>query len=55
MTCVYCKQSEKEGVLAAASLLSRLLPILFESEHEHHLVETIFWKGEMPGSQVCML
>ena len=41
--------AEKEGVLAAASLLSRLLPILFESEHEHRLVETIFWAGQMPG------
>ena len=20
-------------------------------EHEHHLAETIFWKGEMPGAQ----
>jgi len=43
-------QVEQDGVLAAASLLSRLLPIMYESEHEHHLVDTIFWKGEMPGA-----
>ena len=40
---------EQESVLASAALLSRLLPILYESEHEHNMVETIFWKGQMPG------
>ena len=30
-----CQQNEQEGVLSASACLSRLLPILFESEHEH--------------------
>eukprot|EP00802_Teleaulax_amphioxeia_P007698 Tamp_07705.p1 GENE.Tamp_07705~~Tamp_07705.p1 ORF type:complete len:632 (+),score=163.56 Tamp_07705:441-2336(+) len=41
--------SEQEGVMSAAACLSRLLPILFENEHQHQLVETIFWKGQIPG------
>ena len=46
---LYIGQSEQEGVMSAAACLSRLLPILFENEHQHQLVETIFWKGQIPG------
>ena len=44
------KQGSHAPVLNGAALLSRLLPILFEGEREHHFVETVFWRGELPSS-----
>jgi hypothetical protein len=44
------KQGSHQPVLNSAALLSRLLPVLFEGEREHHFVETVFWKGELPSA-----
>ena len=41
---------EQEAVLGAAAVLSRLLPVLFEQEHEHKFVENVFWYGKLPPS-----
>eukprot|EP00960_Hanusia_phi_P016040 472513-Hanusia_phi.AAC.2 len=41
---------EQESILGAAALLSRLLPVLFEQEHEHKFIENVFWRGMLPPS-----
>ena len=43
------KQGTHQPVLNSAALLSRLLPVLFEGEKDHHFVETVFWKGDLPS------
>ena len=44
------KSGAHSPVLNCAALLTRLLPVLFESEKEHHFVETVFWRGDLPAS-----
>ncbi len=44
------KHGSHQPVLNSAALLSRLLPVLFEGEKEHHFVETVFWKGDLPSA-----
>eukprot|EP00285_Hemiselmis_virescens_P014139 CAMPEP_0173379844 /NCGR_PEP_ID=MMETSP1356-20130122/2652_1 /TAXON_ID=77927 ORGANISM="Hemiselmis virescens, Strain PCC157" /NCGR_SAMPLE_ID=MMETSP1356 /ASSEMBLY_ACC=CAM_ASM_000847 /LENGTH=563 /DNA_ID=CAMNT_0014333261 /DNA_START=61 /DNA_END=1749 /DNA_ORIENTATION=+ len=41
---------ERTIVLNCSSMLTSLLPVLFEGESEHGLVESVFWKGVMPGA-----
>jgi hypothetical protein len=44
------KQGLHSPILNCAALITRLLPVLFEGEKEHHFVETVFWRGELPTS-----
>uniref|UniRef100_A0A6U4MU41 HID1 domain-containing protein n=1 Tax=Hemiselmis andersenii TaxID=464988 RepID=A0A6U4MU41_HEMAN len=42
--------ADRTAVLNCTSMLTSLLPVLFEGESEHGLVETVWWKGAMPGA-----
>ncbi len=41
---------DKQIAINAASVLIVILPVLFEDEHEHHMVHNIFWAGVVPGA-----
>lgn len=43
--------TEKVEAINAVSILTSMLPVLFEAEHEHKLVLSVFWQGTMPGVQ----
>jgi hypothetical protein len=41
---------DKQIAINAACVLTIIMPVLFEEEHEHHLVHNIFWSGVLPGA-----
>lgn len=43
--------SDRQAALNGAAILTGLLPVMFEVEGEHKLVETIFWRGMRPGAE----
>ncbi len=42
--------TDKQIAINAASVLIVILPVLFEDEHEHHMVHNLFWAGVLPGA-----